>query len=269
MYRRKLVSLNLEVQGIATNRRFPFWRRQFAKDQTQAQQIFDVIFGVIAPVLCFYFDPVVFKSGLVGQMVGDLKAYQMFAYSVAAINVPVLAIWLSFGKRLKRWSSFIGGILVCGSVFSALVGIAILPLTLLGLLLLIGILGFIPFITAFVYFRVGLRAFKCEEKTNQASWALALVIAAILSLGLPALLSFCVSRFVSQSIEIVLHGSPEQAQVALARLRRIPFIPEQDLASLMSAYTVEKNLERKAILKEFFRQLTGDDIDVRIRILND
>jgi hypothetical protein len=39
-----------------------FWRRQFSNDVTPAQNIFDVIIGVIAPVLCFIFDPVVFNN---------------------------------------------------------------------------------------------------------------------------------------------------------------------------------------------------------------
>jgi len=163
----------------------------------------------------------------------------------------------------------VGGVLISGAVFSVAIGVAILPLSIIGLILVIGIFGFIPFITAFVYLRVGWRALKSEESITPASWANALLIGAILSLLIPALLSLSVSRTASRSVELILHGSPQQAQVALARLRKLPIIPQQDLEPLRQAYMVEKDANRKETLKESYRLLTGEDIDRRIAILND
>jgi hypothetical protein len=40
--------------------RHSFWKRQFAENSTEPQAVFDIAFGLIAPILCFYFDPVVF-----------------------------------------------------------------------------------------------------------------------------------------------------------------------------------------------------------------
>jgi hypothetical protein len=54
-----------------------FWRRQFMPPTTKRQKIFDVLFGVIAPVLCFVFDPIVFK-GTFDE--GLLRDYQSYAY---------------------------------------------------------------------------------------------------------------------------------------------------------------------------------------------
>ena len=163
----------------------------------------------------------------------------------------------------------VGGVLISGAVFSVAIGVAILPLSIIGLLLIIGIFGFIPFITAFVYLRVGWRALKNGESTTPVSWATALVIGAILSLGIPALLSVYVSRTASRSVAVILHGSPQQAQVALARLRKLPIIPRQDLEPLLQEYMLEKDASRKETLKDSYRLLTGEDIDRRIAILND
>ena len=259
------MSLNTASESIAPEKRL-FWRRQFGEDRTDAQQVFDVVFGLIAPILCFYFDPIVFKGSFVQQ--STIQSYQLFAYGVTAVEVSVLAVWLLFGARLGGWSRPVGGVLISGAVFSAAIGVLILPLSIIGLILVIGILGFIPFITAFVYLRVGWRALKSEE-SMPVSWANALLIGAILSLGIPALLSLYVSRTASRSVEVILHGSPQQAQVALARLRKLPIIPRQDLEPLLQAYIVEKDANRKETLKDSYRLLTGEDIDRRIAILND
>jgi len=68
---------------------------------------------------------------------------------------------------------------------------------------------------------------------------------------------------------VILHGSPQQAQVALARLRKLPIIPRQDLEPLLQEYMLEKDASRKETLKDSYRLLTGEDIDRRIAILND
>jgi len=260
------MSLNTASESINPEKRF-FWRRQFAADRTEVQQIFDVVFGLIAPILCFYFDPIVFKGQFVGE--SNLQSYQLFAYGVTAVEVSVLAVWLLFGTRLGGWSKLVGGVLISGAVFSAAIGVAILPLSIIGLILVIGIFGFIPFITAFVYLRVGWRALKTEERTAPASWASALLIGAILSLGIPAMLSLYVSRTASRSVDVILHGSPQQAQVALAQLRRLPLIPRQNLEPLVQAYMIEQDSKRKATLKDSYRLLAGEDIDQRIAIIND
>ena len=259
------MNLNTATESIAPEKRL-FWRRQFGGDRTDAQEVFDVVFGLIAPVLCFYFDPIVFKGAFVQQ--STIQSYQLFAYGVTAVEVSVLAVWLLFGARLGGWSRMVGGVLMSGAVFSVAIGVAILPLSIIGLILVVGIFGFIPFITAFVYLRVGWRALKSEE-TPAASWANALLIGAILSLVIPALLSLYASRTASRSIELILHGNPQQAQVALARLRKLPIIPRQDLEPLLQAYMVEKDAKRKETLKDSYRLLTGEDIDRRIAILND
>jgi len=260
------MSLNTDSETITPEKRL-FWRRQFAGDRTEAQQVFDVVFGLIAPILCFYFDPIVFKGEFVRG--SSLQSFQLFAYSVTAVEVSVLAVWLLFGTRLRGWSRPVGGVLISGSVFSAAIGVAILPLSIVGLILVIGIFGFIPFITAFVYLRVGWRALRSDERTAPASWANALLIGAILSLAIPALLSLYVSRTASRSVDVILHGSPQQAQVALARLGKLPIIPRQDLEPLIQAYMVEKDSNRKATLKNSYRLLTGEDIDTQIAIMND
>jgi hypothetical protein len=246
--------------------RHSFWKRQFAENSTEPQAVFDIAFGLIAPILCFYFDPIVFKGGIMGQPI--LQTFQLFAYGVTALEVSLFAVAMLFGSRLGTWSRLIGGALISGAVFSAVIGLAILPYSLMGLIIAIGALGFIPFVTAFVYLRVGWRALS-EDQTPADSWMNALLVGAILSLGLPALVSFYVSRTTSHSIDAILHGNAQQAELAVTHLRWLPFIPEQNLEPLVQAYLNENDPKRKELLKNSYQALTGQDIEFRVAVIND
>ena len=39
-----------------------FWRRQFARDFTPAQAVFDFLIGIVGPIACLIFDPFVFNG---------------------------------------------------------------------------------------------------------------------------------------------------------------------------------------------------------------
>jgi hypothetical protein len=256
----------LAGKSIAREKRW-FWKRQFAANITEPQQVFDLAFGVIAPVLCFYFDPIVFKSGFIGQPI--LQPYQLFTYAVTALEVPLFAVSMLFGSRLGMWFRIIGGALISGSVFSAVIGVMILPYSLMGLTMVIGFLGFIPFVTAFVYLRVGWRVLKHESKTPAGSLVGAILVGVILSLGTPALVSLYIARSASHSIDTILHGNSQQAEIAVGHLRWLPFIPQQNLEPLVQAYLSETDPNRKEILKDSYQVLTGENIEIRIGILND
>jgi len=244
-----------------------FVKRQFAVTPTEPQRTFDVVFGLLAPVLCFYFDPIVFQGNLLGEpLYGD---YQMFAYLVTAIEVSVLVLWL-FGPRVRAIGALLGGVLIAGSVFSTVVGIAILPFSLLGLLAVIGVLGFIPFFTAFVYLRNGFRALwsDVDYEVNR-SWLSQMAIGLVLALGLPAFAGIQVSRTLTNSINAIIYGEPSQAEVAVNQLKWLPFVPQQKLDQIVDSYRGDADENRKSRLKKCYLEITGEDIDARAHIVND
>jgi hypothetical protein len=260
--------MTFEITGEpARRKRGSFWKRQFAGDRTEPQLVFDVVFGLLAPVLCFYFDPLVFKGGFVGQPL--YPSYQLFTYAITALAVSVLAVSMLFDRRLGRWSRVVGGVLINGAVFSSVIGFAIFPYSLLGLMIAIGLLGFIPFLTAFVYLRAGWRTLKHEDQPADRSMIGGLLVGATLSLAIPALLSLYVSRSASQSIDAILHGNSQQAENAVGHLRWLPFVPQQNLEPLIDAYLVETDINRKEIIKHSYRVLAGEDIERRLAIFND
>lgn len=240
----------------------PFWIRQFSRECTNPQVIFDVSFGLIIPILCLVFDPIVFKGGVVGRPL--LGQYQLFAYAVTAIEVSLLFIFLIFRSRLGAWTRLLGGAFISGAVFSLLTGLVIFPYSVLGLMVFIGILGFVPFFTSFAYLRTGWRALHAGDLMPPSSLIKVLVLGAILSLGFPALLSIYVSRTATEAIETILHGNTQEAEVAIIHLRRLPLIPQQNLELLVRAYMTESDPRKKQILSESYQLLAAEDIQDRV-----
>lgn len=163
-----------------------FWKRQFEPVQTPGQATFDGIFGVILPVLCFVADPAIFKGLELGPPF--LRRYQILAYLVAVLEMGVFIVWRTFRNQLTTFSAPFAGVLFAGGLFSTAIGIVILPLSAIGLVVLIGIFGFVPFLTAFVYFRSAVRAMK--DQVNNSTFEFRFLtagLAGVLVIGLSVL----------------------------------------------------------------------------------
>jgi hypothetical protein len=148
-----------------------FWKRQFSDSPSLAQKIFDVVMGIIAPILCLYFDPLIFKNIIFSVSCGDGNAtlgqpLAIFAYTLIGLGMLALAIWLIAGTRLGGSAAFFAGIFFAGAESALALGVALLPLSVPALLFIIGILGFIPFLTAFVYLRNGVRAWRSARRQD-------------------------------------------------------------------------------------------------------
>ena len=137
-----------------------FWRRHFTGEPTPRQDRFDMWFGVALPVACFVFDPLIFKGWLLRQ--GVLEDYRLFVYLVSATEIGMLLCWFTFRRDLETFAAPFAGVFLAGGIFSVAIGILIFPLSLVGLLWVIGIAGFTPFFTGFVYLRNGVRAMRAQ-----------------------------------------------------------------------------------------------------------
>src|SRR4051812_21578733 len=156
--------------------RFRFWKRQFALERTRVQVGFDICFGILLPVICFTFDPIVFRTeGIRGR--GILHGIQAFAYVLSTVEIFTLAVFLAVGpamqRNMQRLAGFFSGTFTFGALFSLSVGLLILPFSLIGLFFVIGILGFVPFFTFVVYLRNAVRADAlatiCLRKADNAA----------------------------------------------------------------------------------------------------
>jgi hypothetical protein len=168
-----------------------FWRRQFGEQATPKQRRFDVAFGFVLPALCFVFDPLVFREWFSDEPGFLLGRWQFYAYTVSALEMVALAAWLSGAGGRGRPPAALGGVLLAGGVFSLVVGVLILPFSLVGILFFfVGVLGFTPLLTAVVYLRNGWRAANPGRSGDDMSWrdAAAFAFGFVFALGAPVVM---------------------------------------------------------------------------------
>lgn len=249
-----------------------FWKRQFAATPTQKQTVFDVTFGILAPVLCFVLDPIAFQSGnnLLGAPL--FEKYQMFAYLFSGIQIIVLIVWLWWGaERSRGINSFLGGIMFAGGLFCFLLGLMLAPYSLLGLLVVIGVLGFTPFVTGFVYFRNAYRALEKEAARAVPGRAVSsLLLGCVLTLTLSYTVSKGIERKIDYSVDQILYGNDQQALHAARRVRPYAFLMSNRLGRVVDEYRKETtDLPRKERLAKSYEEATGENLDRKIRIYLD
>lgn len=149
-----------------------FWKRQFRQfigPITDHQMTFDVFFGLVLPILCLVFDPLLFRSFVsVFENTGAASEYQVFAYTAVGIGVFSLGCWLILVHNyVEQLSGLLAGIFFAGFLVAGGFAALLLPYTIIGLFCILGILGFIPFVTSYVFLRNGVRALRqARQKTH-------------------------------------------------------------------------------------------------------
>jgi hypothetical protein len=182
-----MLTLGLDREEI--NKPPPFWERQFQAFPTAAQKKFDWAFGVILPTICIAADPIVFRSaiGLAGPL---LEKYKIFAYVLSSVSIMALCAWLLWGDRLGEARGYLGGLFFVSAAASFLVGLAIFPYSLLGLIILIGALGFTPLLTGFVLLRNTVRTIDSATDSYPTRQVVqSAVLAALYGLAVPFVLN--------------------------------------------------------------------------------
>ena len=250
-----------------------FWRRQFSLSRTTPQLIFDVTFGVLMPIICFYLDPSVIGGRTSRIIRMPLTNYSFLGWDVLVYTLSILAIlslslWLTIGHRAKSSGGVFGGILLTGAAASFVIGLVILPLTLIGLLFIIGILGFVPFITAFVYLRNGVKAIRRGSPALSRSALIgAILSSAVVISALPVVAQWEISHLVVRSVDEILGEDSAAASGAVQSVKYFRWIVDTDRIAL--AYQQESENQRKERLATAYKEITGEDINVRLMILND
>lgn len=239
-----------------------FRKNQFGENATSMQLVFDLIFGIVMPLLCFYLDPIVYQeNGYGSPLFPNDKA---FAYSFSFASIAVFAVWLCFGKRFKWLNAVCAGLFFTGAAFCLVMGLVLLPFSLIGLIFLIGFFGLTPFFTGFVYLRNGLRAWhlvKGELAFRHLANTVALT--AILSFVFPAILN----SKINQAISDLINGDPQTIETSTQRLKYVPFFIDSD--KVVRAYGATGDREKQAALAAAYKQLFGEDIERKHRRIID
>ena len=103
--------------------------------------------------------------------------------------------WLIWGNRLKWLNAVLGGLFLAGSVVAFAVGVFMLPFSLIGLIFVIGALGFTPLITSIVYLRNSARAIGAAEPfLPRKTLAYTVLLTALASGVIPSVINAEINR---------------------------------------------------------------------------
>ncbi|HLF93304.1 MAG TPA: hypothetical protein VJB14_07575 [Planctomycetota bacterium] len=135
-----------------------FYGRQFLLPPSRAQTVWDLLFGILLPLGCLAGDRLLFgRSAIVAP--GRLFEGSIFggaapaAYTFILTEVGLLALWILLRRKVTGSAAFFAGPLLAGWGFSLVLAIGLLPLSLVGLIVVIGVLGFSPWLTCFAFYR--------------------------------------------------------------------------------------------------------------------
>lgn len=213
--------------------------------------VFDVTFGILLPLFCLIFDPAEFFWS---------HPYQGFIYLFIGLEMITLIIWLGWGQSCSNTGvAIIAGILLLGALFSLVVGLILLPLSVIFSVILIGILGFTPFFTAVVFYRNGRRAVIQAYKPKRfLTLTLSLGFGMLLVTVPPGYAQWYTSQLVSQVIQASLQGDVQSATEAIHKLKFIPWCFKGCLSEIARVYYIE---QQPQVLADAYWEITGKEIE--------
>ena len=165
----------------------------------------------------------------------------------------------------------ITGILYLGSILPLLLGIVLLPFSIFGVAMYgLGLLGFTPFITAYVYYRNSKRTLNHIKRNENAKIIPVLMaIGIILVLVFPIGLQWGTTSLIEHSIEMIIQGDARSAEQGVANLQLAFWCNEHCYDQIVWAYNEEEDSTHKKYLESAYFKLTGEDIEDRLRWLLD
>ncbi|HEY0457586.1 MAG TPA: hypothetical protein VGC97_00445 [Pyrinomonadaceae bacterium] len=246
---------NSSQTNLAKTPKVGFWKRQFQSPANSKQKTYDWIFGVILPVICFVFDPIVFKGRFVGSAL--FADYRPFAYVLCSACITALAAWLIFDEKLRWLNGFLAGLFFLGGVISLGVGIVLFPFSFVGLMILIGALGFTPLFTAVIYLRNAFRALDASKmflvkSVRNYAFAFGIIFSASLA--------WTINSEVKNSLRNIEYGDAEAVYAEQTKLKFLA--PLVNFDNLISIYHREPDgSDKSKAVAEVYKAATGESIE--------
>jgi hypothetical protein len=158
----------------------------------------DLLGGVVLPILCFLFDPIIICGGDGGFVGPHLQGVILFA---VAMQIAALVFWRLAAPWLRKSAGVLGGILWVGAAIAGLTGFLMTPLSFIGLVVYgIGALGFVPYLTATVFARNAARACRNAETFQGGRF---IFLGIVLALVVPLLANAVLGPWLLQALYAV------------------------------------------------------------------
>jgi hypothetical protein len=246
----------------------PFWRRQFAREGTLDQGYFDSFFGVVAPALCLAFDPIVFRGSRTGSSL-------LFFYDVGGLLTIGLSIVVLIARVFVRPSAWLSGMLAGAAIFAFLLGLFLFPFSVVGLFVAIGVFGFTPLVTSWVFARNAVRVSKefayPSRPIGRLASAAAFMAGLFVVLGAPAGAQWYVSSEIASGTWALTSDDPHEREAGVERIARIQRIVRSHSTTdpIIWRWSRETDEVRRDRLAGAYRQLTGGESEHRWRAMSD
>ena len=176
---------------LYTHHRTPPNRRPSWLTAAKSRWLFDGIWGIAMPLVCLWGDPFVFAKvdigfdNAEGPTRQSVNAAGYLAYPYLGYQLVMMSIWMLFGARMRPIAGFFAGTLAIGVVIATLIGVCILPWSILGTLILgLGLMGFTPFLTARAFGRRSYESAMLSGNGRLVFW-LSAHLGAALALAIP------------------------------------------------------------------------------------
>lgn len=171
--------------------------------------IYDLIWGVFMPIVCFTFDPVFFKnhgSLRLGPTTfwqsTELYFYSLPMYMIVGLQVVAMSIWLLFGRVKGRYIGLLAGVLSFGCRLSVSVGVLLFVPSVLAIGFFgIGLMGLTPWLTAFAFYRASRRAsFRARWTLSPRFWRVSYAAGFVGAVIIPTVLGVVASKVLTPMI---------------------------------------------------------------------
>ena len=129
-----------------------FYLRSSLNSPTKLRFWNQFMWGILMPIGCIFGDPFVFGTFDKGAA-RFFNEYAFACYAFIGWEIFCLAVSCFVKPAQRRLNQFLAGSLIAGGVFALLIAIVIIPITLIGLIVVLGVIGFTPWFTANVYLR--------------------------------------------------------------------------------------------------------------------
>jgi hypothetical protein len=237
-----------------------FWRRQISANPTEDQFLVDWIFGILLPIVCIWFDPIIFREGIGGgPSENPLHVHAAFAYTLIALEILCLVFWFTAPCKIRIGAGVLGGAFFTGAAFAWGLAVCIFPLSLLALVLMgLGLLGLVPWLTGFVFLRNGIRAIRVARGSGSRPAALAgVLLGAGVVVGAALWVDSSVTRYVDDAIVSLRGGELELARERVATLRIVLELVPARIDQIALAFERETDPGRRESIAKGYEQITG------------
>ncbi|HRH46994.1 MAG TPA: hypothetical protein PKY82_35435, partial [Pyrinomonadaceae bacterium] len=165
-----------------------------------------------------------------------------------------LLAFMIWGKKLKWLNGFLSGFFALGGTISLIVGIIIFPLSVIGLIILIGALGFTPLFSAFVYWRNAARSYQYAKPLLGKQ---VLIYSAVLSILFGFVTPFIVNVKIQRELKAIETGDVLTIQEKTENLWIVS--PILNPSPIWEASFGEPiGAPRKKALRDSYKKLSGD-----------